>query len=322
MEKGYMILASLYAGKEVEKESKDALFAEVSKLASKPTPENMYLLGELVSYTATQILNTRLNWLESIADVKRGAEGDKPEWDVPYSGIVAEIGAKGSTPQVSKIYNKKVVLPTVQVSVRPKIDHQDLVQRPELIMRSVDESVVRMENEMVKYIQNAMITAYTAIGSPNYATGANIAPTTFDPQLTTIQRFGQATILGDIGMLTQFTALTGYSNRVAEKYMVEANENRFIGIYKGANLVELTNRYEDESSLAETNLVLRKDLAFIIPTGSVELRPLKVFLGGGVRTMQRQNIEDESLEMIMRMDFGVGVIGNQKITAVYKDTNR
>lgn len=320
--KGYMILASLYNKKEVEAEKRNDVLAQVKDLASNPTPENRYKLAELVSLTAKQILDQRLNWLDRIADVRRGSEGQKPEWKVPYSGVVAEIGAKGSTPQVSKINQKKVALPTIQVAVRPKIDHQDLVQRPEMIMDIVEESVLRMENEMVKYIQDAVLAVYVGLGSPNYATGANVAAATFDAQLTTIQRFGQASILGDIGMVTQLTALTGFSNRVADDLMIEANNNRFLGIYKGANVVELTNKYNDESSLAETNLLLRKDLLFVVPTGDVALRPIKVFIGGDVRTMQRDNIEDESLEMIMRMDFAVGVIGNQKITAVYKDTNK
>jgi hypothetical protein len=319
---GYMILAEEFAGKNTDKEGLEAVFAEVQRLSATPSPENLYLLAELISYTATQTINQRLNWLDAIADVRRGAEGDKPEWDVPYTGIVVEIGAKGSTPQVSKIYERKVVLPTFQISVRPKIDHQDFVQRPQLIMRSVEEATVKMENALVKYIQDAMLTTYTALSTPLYATGAGVAAVTFDPQLTAVQRFGQASILGDIGMVTQLTSLTGYNNSVADQYMVEANTNRFLGTYKGANVVELTNRYADEFSLAESNLVLRKDLLFVVPTGSADQRPLKVFIGGGVRTIPRTNAEDESQEFFMRMDFGVGVIGNQLITAIYKDTNR
>jgi hypothetical protein len=319
---GYMILAEEFTGVNKDKEALELVYAEVQRLSATPSPENLYLLAELISFTATQVIDQRLNWLDSIADVKRGAEGDKPEWDVPYTGIVVEIGAKGSTPQVSKIYNKKIAVPTFQISVRPKIDHQDFVQRPQLILRSVEEAAVRMENALVKHMQDAMLTTYTALSSPNYVTGAGVDATTFGTQLTTIQRFGQASILGDIGMVTQLTALTGFSNRVADQLMVEANTNRFLGIYKGANVVELTNRYADEFSLAESNLVLRKDLLFVVPTGSPEQRPLKVFLGGGIRTANRTNFEDESYEMIMRMDVGVAVIGNQLITAIYKDTNK
>jgi hypothetical protein len=319
---GYMILAEEFTGVNKDKEALELVYAEVKRLSATPSPENLYLLAELISFTATQVIDQRLNWLESIADVKRGAEGDKPEWDVPYTGIVVEIGAKGSTPQVSKIYNKKVVVPTFQIAVRPKIDHQDFVQRPQLILRSVEEAAVRMENALVKHMQDAMLTTYTTLSSPNYVTGAGVDATTFGGQLTTIQRFGQASILGDIGMVTQLTALTGYSNRVANELMIEANNNRFLGTFKGANVVELTNRYADEFSLAESNLVLRKDLLFVVPTGSPEQRPLKVFLGGGIRTANRTNFEDESYEMIMRMDVGVAVIGNQLITAIYKDTNK
>lgn len=319
---GFMILAEEFKGVNTDKEGLADVYAEVSRLSATPSPENLYTLAELISFTATQVINQRLNWLDTIADVRRGAEGDKPEWDVPYTGIVVEIGAKGSTPQVSKIYNKKVVVPTFQISVRPKIDHQDFVQRPELILRSIEEAMVRMENALVKHMQDALLTTYTALSSPNYATGANVAATTFNAQLTAIQRFGQASVLGDIGMVNQLTELAGFNSRVADQLMIEANNNRFLGTYKGANVVELTNRYADEFSMAETNLVLRKDLLFVVPTGSPEQRPLKVFMGGAIRTANRTNFEDESYELIMRMDVGVAVIGNQLITAIYKDTNR
>jgi hypothetical protein len=76
----------------------------------------------------------------------------------------------------------------------------------------------------------------------------------------------------------------------------------------------------DDSSLANTNLALRNDLVYITPSGDIASRPLKVFLGGSMRSMDRTNPEDESYEIFMRMEVGVGVIGNQKRSAVYEDT--
>ena len=73
----------------------------------------------------------------------------------------------------------------------------------------------------------------------------------------------------------------------SEKYMVEGNESRFIGTYGGANLVELTNRFLDESSMEEDNLLLRDDLLYILPAGNPSARPLKVFKGGVLRTEEK-----------------------------------
>lgn len=319
--KGYMILADIYAKKSVDEEKKQELFAQVKELASNPTPENRYQIAQLAGFSVMNILNTRMNFLETIADVKNGANGDKPEWKVPYSGVVAKVVAKGSTPEVSKIYEKRVVVPTVEVSARPKVDYQDLVQRPENLMRIIEESVDRMENAMVQYIQDTNYTVFSALSSPNYNSGAGVVKTDFDALLAMVQRFGNATIVGDFVALSKLTALTGFNSNVADALAIEHNNNRFIGTYLGANTVSMTNRYADESSLADSNLVLRNDLIYITSTGDVSSRPLKVFMEGAMRTMDRTNPEDESYEIFMRMDFGVAVIGNQKRMAVWEDTS-
>jgi hypothetical protein len=318
---GYMILAEEFTGVNKDKESLELVYAEIQRLSATPSPDNLYQLAELVSYSTTHVLNQRLNWLDTIADVKRGAEGDKPEWTIDYTGIVAEIGAKGSTPQVSQLFEKKVAVPTFQISTRPKINHQDFVQRPHLILKSIEEAALRMENALIKYVQDAMFTTFSVLADPNYNTGAGVSKTILDEQMRAIQYIDQVSIIGDIKMISQLTGLTGFFSRVPDQLMLEHNERRHIGTYNNANVVELTNRYNDEFSLAKTNLVLRNDLLFIVPTGSPERRPLKVFLGGEVRTRPHSSPEDDSYEFFMRMDFAVAVVGNQLATAVYRDTS-
>ena len=223
-----------------------------------------------------------------------------------------------------EIYEKTVKATKVQIGVRPKVDQQDLVKRPELLVESLREAVIRMESEMVKYIQDAMMAVYTGLGSPNYETGANVVAATLKSQINTIKQLtgSPVTVIGDIGMVDQLTALTGFNSNVADQLMIEANAMRFLGTFYSSNVVELTNRYVDESSIALSNSLLRRDLLFIVPTGAVDLRPLKVFVGGDVQVRVRTNFEDGSLEYIMTQDFATAVVGNQKATAVYKDTNK
>lgn len=321
MEKGYKILSATHLGKKVVESDLKAVYAEISKLASNPTPDNRYQIAQLFAWSVKDILDTKVNWLENIADTKDGSVGEKPEFDVAYTGVVAKVQAKGGTPDISMVFGKKTVLATDEIAVRPKINFQELVQTPEKLLRLIEETALKMENVMVQNIEGVLYTAFSALSTPNYASGGGVIKATFDPVLQMVQRFGQASIFGDITQLAQFTALTGYSNRVAEKYMVEGNENRFIGIYNGANMVELSNRFVDETALTEDNLVLRDDLVYVLSTGDKASRPLKVFVGGQVRIMEDTNIEDESYEMLMRLEFGAGVIGNQKRMGMYEDTN-
>lgn len=321
MEKGYKILSSIAQGKTVEDKERELLLSKVKELASDPTPDNRYRLSELVEYTLSDMIMQRMNWIENIADTRNGALGDKPEFKLNYSGIVAKIGAKGHTPEVSMISNRKVVVPTVEVSARPKVNFRDLIADPMKIVDMVEDAMRAMENEVVQYIEGVLYASQSALSAPNYASGAGIVKATFDDQLRAIQRLnGEATILGDITMIQQITALTGFSDRVADDLMIQHNQNGFIGVYLGASVNQLINRYADESSIAETNLVLRDDVAYILPVGAPDARPLKVFLEGAVRSMDRTNPEDESFELFIRMDFGAQVVTNQNKLAMYEDT--
>ena len=319
--KGYEILVASYENKEVDVTEKGKLMDKIKLLASTPNPQNRYELGQLIGFSVNSILDKRLNWLDNIADVRRGSVGDNPEFKVPYSGLVAKVGAKGGTPEVSMVFNKRVTIDTNDVSIRPKVDYSQLAQNPELIMRMIEESAIAIENAIVIDIQDKLYTTFSALSAPNYASGAGIVKATFDEQLRAIQRFGMVSVLGDITQIHGLTDLTGFSNRVADDLMIEHNNRRHLGTYLGASVTELENRYLDDSSLAETNLALRDDLIYGLYTGDANSRPLKVYYGGDLRVMERTNEEDESIEYFMRVTFGSLVVGNQKRMFIYEDTN-
>lgn len=322
MEKGYKILSSMIQKKEVAEDKKEKLFSKIKDLASDPTPDNRYRLSELVQYTLNDMITQRMNWIENIADTRNGALGDKPEFKLNYTGITAQIGAKGSTPAVSMISDRKVVIPTVEVSARPKLNFRELITDPSKIMDMINDAMRAMENEIVQFLEGTLYTTQSALAAPNYASGAGLVKATLDDQLRAIQRLnGDATILGDITMIQQVTALTGFSDRVSENLMNEHNLNGFVGVYLGSSVTQLINRYADESSIAETNLVLRDDVLYILPTGEKEARPLKYFTEGAVRSMDRTNPEDESFELFIRMNIGAQVVANQNKLAMYEDTN-
>lgn len=317
-----LILSDVYQGKEVTEEEKTDLLAEVKKLASNPTPDNKYHLAQLVGYTINDMLGQKLNWLANIADTKNGALGEKPEFTINYSGITSKIGAKGHTPEVSMIMDKQVVIPTVEVSARPKCNFRDLIRKPEKIVEMVQDAMRQMENDITEYIEGVLYATQKLLSTPNYVSGAGLSKTTFDPIVTAIKRLnGEAVILGDIDMVEQLTAFAGFSNRVADDLMLQHNRNGFIGQYKQAQVLQLTNRYSDESSIASTNLVLRNDLLYVLPIGSADNRPLKVFMEGAVRAMDNTNAEDESFELFIRMDFGAQVVANQNKLGMAEDTS-
>lgn len=320
--KGVLALASKYMGKNFNESDLDAAYTKIKELASTANKKaSREEIAELVGYVIDSVISQRLNWMDMVADVKRVGEGDKAEFKTKYDGIVAKIAAKSSTPEISQIKYKKEIVPTVEVQARPSVNYREMVNNPEKIMEVVEDAMIKMENEMVVYVQSVLNTAYSALSTPNYVSGSGIVKSTFDPQVRAMGRFGKPAIMGDIEVITKLTANTGFTNRVADDLMIEHNYNGFIGTYLNGNVVQTVNRYADDTSLALSNLVQDFDKLYVVPAGPSDSRPLKVVFEGGVRAMEQMNPEDESWELFLRMDFGVAVLGIQKLMAIYEDTS-
>lgn len=315
----------------VEVFSKDLLKAEVDKkevkdaneyireLASNPNPNNRYEIGQILQYVIDEGLTQRLQYVEQIADVKNTGMGEKAQFKIEVDGLKAFFQAKSSSTERSKISNKYVTLDTDEVSIRPVVNFYELQTGKVDFNRIASQAITQMELKIVKRIQDAVYAAFSALSTPNYASGAGLVKGTFDPIFNAMMRIaGSVAIVGDIEALSKFTALTGFSNRVPDAYMVEHNQNGMIGQYLGGQLIKLNNPFQ-VNSLTQTEL--RRDLIYVIPNGVPELRPIKVQFEGGVQNIDSQiNINSKEMEMRFDQYVGVGAVGVRKLMGVYEDT--
>lgn len=315
----------------VEVFSKDLLKAEVDKaelkdakdyikeLASNPNPNNRYEIAQIMSYVINDGLQQRVNYFESLADVKRTGIGEKAQFKIGVDGIKAMFQAKSASTERSKISNKYVSLDTEEVSVRPVVNFLDLATGKVDLTKVAEQATVSLEMAIVKRIQDSIYAAFSAMSSPNYATGSGIAKATFDPILHAMNRVGgAASIVGDIEALAKFTAIAGFNSNVADALAVEHNQNGMIGTYLGGKLMKLNNPFVP-NSLSETEL--RKDLIYVIPNGDEALRPVKVHFEGGVQTTDAPvNINSKEVEFRFDQYVGVGAVGVRKLLGIYEDS--
>lgn len=292
----------------------------IKELSSNPNPNNCYEIAQIMSYVINDGLVNRVNYIETIADVKSTGIGEKAQFKIDIDDIKAVFQAKSATTERSKISSKYFTMDTDEVSVRPVVNFYD-IQTGKVNFTSIAQKAVdRLELAIVKRIQDAVFSAFSAMGSPNYAANAGVAAATFDPILNAMLRVGgSAAVIGDIEALSKFTALTGFNSNVADQYMVEHNQNGMIGSYKGGRLVKLNNPFQTNSL---TTTELRKDLIYVLPTGSEELRPVKVQFEGGVQSIGAPvNINSKELEMRFDQYVGVAAVGVRKLMGVYRDTS-
>lgn len=314
------IFSAELAGKEIAKgEHKDA-HELIKELASNPNPNNVYEIAQIMSYVIDDGLTERTKYIEQIADVKRSGIGERVQFQVELDELVAMFQAKSSTTERSKVSSKYFTLDTEEVSVRPIVNFYDLQTGKTNLVRLAGQAAVKMDNAIVKRIQDSVYAAFSAMNTPNYASGAGLVPAAFDPILHAMSRVGGgATITGDMEALAGFTEITGFNNNVADSIAVEHNQNGMIGTYKGGRLLKMDNPFK-ANSITETEL--RKDLIYVVPSGDEELRPIKVQFEGGVHAINPdQNINNKAVEFRFDQYVGTAAVGVRKLLGVYENTS-
>lgn len=309
-----LLKASVEAGE--LKDAKDY----IKELASNPNPNNRYEIAQIMSYVIDEGLRQRVNYFETLADVKNTGIGEKAQFKINVNGIKAMFQAKSATTERSKVSSKYVSLDTEEVSVRPVVDFLELATGKVDLVDIANKATVEMEMAIVKRVQDSIYAAFSALATPNYAIGSGIAKASFDPILHAMNRVGgSASVIGDIEALSKFTAIAGFNSNVPEALAVEHNQNGLIGSYLGGKLVKLNNPFIP-NSLTETEL--RKDLIYVVPAGDSSLRPVKVHFEGGVQTTDAPvNINSKEVEFRFDQYVGVGAIGVRKLLGVYEDSS-
>lgn len=314
----------------VEVFSKDLLKAEVDRnelkdakeyikeLASNPNPNNCYEIAQILKFVINDGFTQRVQYLDEIADVKRTGFGEKAQFKIEIDDLKAMFQAKGSTTERSKISNKYFTLDTDEVSIRPVVDLYDLQTGKADFTKIAERAMVKLELEIVKRVQNVIYAAFSGMSTPNFASGAGITKSAFDPILHAMMRVGgSVSIVGDIEALSKFSGIVGFG-QVPDQIAVEHNQNGMIGTYLGGKLMKLNNPFVS-NSLTETEL--RKDLIYVIPTGDEELRPVKVQFEGELQAIGTPvNIDSKQMEMRFDQYVGVAAVGVRKLLGVYEDT--
>ncbi|MGG4434600.1 hypothetical protein AAXE64_08560 [Priestia megaterium] len=292
----------------------------IKELASAPNPMNMYEIGQIMQFVVDEGFQRRVAYMDQIADVKRTGLGEKAQFKLGIDGIKAMFQAKSATTERSKVANKFFTMDTDEVSVRPVVNFLELQLGKTDMTKLAASAALKLEMAIVKRIQDATYAAFASLGSPNYASGAGITKSGFDPILNAMKRVGgSASVMGDVEALAKFTSLAGFNNTVADQLALEHNQNGMIGKYLGANLMQLDNPLQ-VGSLTKTEL--RKDLIYVLPTGDVDLRPIKVQFEGGVQSITSATPNMDSKEVEFRFDqyVGVSTIGTRKLMGIYEDT--
>lgn len=307
--------------KETEIEVAEARSA-IKELAKNPNPTNRWEISQLMAFVVTNIINQKTNYLDMIADRKRVGIGEKAMFKVKKSGVKAYLQAKNGTTLRSRIMNAYETVETIEVSARPYVNLYELAAGKISFDECISDAADEMEKKMVQQIEATLYAAFAGYSSPSYASGSGVVATTFDPMVRAMQRYGNTSIIGDINCVYKLADNAGFTvatntKTFSDDIMNEFNNNGYIGNYKGSSVLKMNNPFE-RGSLSST--VLKQDLLYIMPAGAES--PLKVVEEGDVESMDSTNINDNTMEVLLRKYFGSAVIyGDNPQISVYEDTS-
>ena len=288
----------------------------IKELAAKASPESRFEISQIMKVLIDDNLEESLDFIELIADTVVTDMDERALFEVEYNGLQAMWQAKSGTTRRSELTSQRFSIDTEEVSIRPKVNFNDLVTGKVDVVHLADLASKEMEVKIVQRIQDTIYDAFKDSEIPNYASGSGITKGAFDPILHAMKRAGgNATIIGDGVALTQFTELAGFGS-VPEALAIEHNQNGRIGTYLGSPLVQLYNPFAP-NTLNETRL--RQDLIYVVPNVQDSLKPVKVQFEGDVQAMDDTDIDSKVYEFRFDQRVGVAIAGIRHLLGVYED---
>ena len=299
----------------------------IRELAQDMSPNNRYQIAQLVGFTVNELMKPKTNWLDQVADVKRVAINERPQFTVRQDGVKAYVQAKGATTARSTVADKAITLDTLAVSARPYVNLTELHANPGKMAELITEATTQMELAEYGHIQKVLNAAASNWKAPYYGTGSGIVKATLDPMIrhhVRISGGAPATIIGDIDMTSKLAEQTGFTHngtmqQFSDSVILEQNNAGMIGTYLGAKVVNLIN--PPVNGTDETAFDCNK--LFILPGGiDAGMRPLKVVFEGDIQSIDATHIDDRTFEIRLDQFFNAGVVvGNRPYMSVYEDSS-
>jgi len=313
------VLAAEVRNERVDSDKIEEANQIVAELTQELNPMTCHQIGQIVAYTVEELQGKALDFLNTVADTKNIAYGEKAAFKVRTGGIKAYIQAKGSTTARSYVADSQILVDTKEISARPAINIIDLrtnrVTAAELI-REANDAMTAKKLNLIERVLHASIANF---GSPFYAQSTgSLNQAALDAQLLHFRRLGPVTIMGDMAAVSQLSALTGMqinatpTMQYSGSMIDERNQNGFIGRYNGCDVVAMTNTYDEDG----VTPVLATDWLYILPGGaSAEARNLKIVNEGGINSLAAQSIQDMVYEVRLDQWFGVAFVTGKNPTS-------
>ena len=318
------VMAAQVRNERVDSDKVEEASAIVNELAQDMSPQHQHEIGQIIAFTINELQQNSLNFIETFADVRNVALGDRPMYRMKTAGIKAFIQATGATTARSYVTDRQFSINTFEIASRPAINIWDIrmgrINMPDLI-RDANKEFTMLKLKHVEKTLHDGLHAYGAYVNPFYGTGTGIVKGTLDDQLIYFKRLGGVSLIGDAAAVEGLFALAGApvnnnSVQYSGNMIDEKNNAGYLGRYNGCSVVSMVNAYED----GKTTPILNPDWIYIVSAGtSNDQKNVKVLNEGPTYSMTQQTIDDHTFETELTQRFGAAfVVGSVPTIGAYE----
>lgn len=283
-------------------------------------PQVNYEINEIITRTADAIFQPKTNFYDLIADTERVEHGQAIKFKIPKRTKVAmHWSARGASVDYERVGNQEVIIAKPEVlSAGYYYDIDQLLSgNIDGFVGVVDKIVEGMTEKINTRIITVLSNLISSAPDNNKWVGAGITLQDFNKVTSTIQRYDRNTsVICDIDFAKNLNGLIN-NNLLSDKMKDELNEKGILTIINGTKVVPFTNTFTDETN---TELVVPREFAFVVPTGS-DSKVIKVGFEGGLVQYTAQDINRERALLKVTQKVSVDVVTDVSRVGFLQDTN-
>lgn len=297
-----------------------ALREELNVIAGnfKDFRENKNVLFALIEEVIDELLPNRVrNTYAQFAETRIYAQGTKPVFNVKTGKararqFVTRVALAGIY-ETFKLDKTSFTIETsayggaAEIGMEEFLDGRvNFAELTEIIMQGLEDAVYAE-------ITKAMIGLKDSLQPSNVHIDSTFNAANFDTMLNRTRVDGEVTILTSFEIASQLVPADKW---ISDVERAEMRNSGHVGKYKGANIVVMDQYFVD---LARTELGVDPSFAWLLPSGAMNEKPVKVAFEGQTLVREREN-DDWSREIQVYKKFGVNVIHTNQIS-VYQATD-
>jgi hypothetical protein len=277
---------------------------------------NEILINEVIEETVDAILPIKLGErLGAFAEIAVVGDGVTKKFHVPNGKIKAAYTALGVEQPRQKLYKGSFTVATAPIGGAVYAEYEDLVAGrvdfAEMILQLVDAIM----DTIYAGIQEALVGAFGVVNNANRFAGSSFVQAEFDRLKGTVSAYGKPAILGTGVGLSDISNGAGFEwNKTTEQDRLDIRNFGHVAKYKGADVIELPNTFEDETNATK---VLDDGYTYMIPVDGV--KPVKIVLEGGMHIRDKQERDWSQTKEYYRKA-GVSVLAVNHM-ALYENTS-